>query len=324
MAAALLAPAGAAPGALPDYQLAGSFQLPSGASSFDVLPDGRLIAISGTSILTQNLVASSAFEVAGSVPAGVVSPFGASFLRVSPSGTRLAIGDNDFGPDAQVHLLDVSSLSPQAPAAIASYPIDNYDAHWSDDHTLWISGGSPIDTLVTRLDAQAQSFGPVVRGIGGASGGIATSATHLFTANGFSFTGPSATGDIKAFALSALIAGAPVDFESSGTLVATVLSGNTLGFDAGGHLLVGGGPGGYAAVVEQAEIAAALAGAPPATTLLQLSPTSSGTHFVRHNPATGELLITTFGDPTVYRYAIVPAPASALLLLAATWRRRRD
>lgn len=309
--------------AIPNYQLVGTFALPTGTASYDLMPDGRAMAIVGSSIWAQSSVNGSGFGLAGSVPGGAVSAFGASFLRINPSGTRVAIGDNDFGPGAGVFVFDPAGLSTLTPAVGSTYAIDNYDAHWASDGTLYVSGGNFTDTLVTRLDAQTGAFGAVVSGVAGASGGVTSDGTYLFTANGFAFGGGSATGDVKAFALASLTPGAPVNFEGQGTLVASVLSGNTLGFDGVGNLLVGGGPGGFAAVVDGTQVQAALAGGGAAGTLLGLSPTLEDTHFIRHNPATGELLVTTFGDSTVYRYAVIPGPASGLAVVAGVLARRR-
>ncbi|MEZ6233913.1 MAG: hypothetical protein R3B68_06965, partial [Phycisphaerales bacterium] len=320
-----LAGIGVASAALPDYQLVGSFPLPVGVNSYDVLPDGRALAIVGTSVFAQDALHSASFSVIGSVPTGAVSSFGASFLRVNPSGTRAALGDNDFGPGAEVFVFDPAALSTASPVAGSTYAIDNFDAHWAGDDTLYVTGGNVTDTLLTRLDAATGAFGAVVNTIGGASGGITTDATYLYTANGFSFTGPSATGDIRAFPLASLTPGSPLNFETQGSPVASVLSGNSLGFDTLGNLLVGGGPDTFAAVVDGAEALAAASGGPAATTLLGLSPTgATDSHFVRLNPATGELLVTTFNDTTVYRYAIVPAPGTLVLVcVLANGRRRR-
>ena len=319
-----LAGVGAATAALPDYQLVGSFPLPAGVNAYDVLPDGRALAIAGTSVYAQDSLNSASFSVIGSVPAGAVSSFGASFLRVNPSGTRAALGDNDFGPSAEVFVFDPAALNTASPVPGSTFTIDNFDAHWADDNTLYVTGGNFTDTLVTRLNAATGAVGAVVSAVGGASGGVTTDGTYLYTANGFAFTGPSATGDIRAFLLASLTPGSPLNFETQGSLVASVLSGNTLGFDTQGNLLVGGGPDTFAAVVDGDEVLNAAAGGPPATTLLQLSPTgASDSHFVRLNPATGELLVTTFNDTTVYRYAIVPAPGTLALLGALAIGRRR-
>ncbi|MCB9840218.1 MAG: hypothetical protein H6809_01030 [Phycisphaeraceae bacterium] len=316
---------GVAAAALPDYQLVGSFPLPTGVNAYDVLPDGRALAIVGASIYAQDALHSPSFSVIGSVPGGTVSSFGASFLRVNPSGTRVAIGDNEFGPGAEVFVFNPAALSTASPVPGSTYPIDNFDAHWAGDDTLYVTGGNFTETLVTRLDAGSGAFGTVVNSVGGASGGVTTDATYLYTANGFSFTGPSATGDIRAFPLAALAPGSPLNFETQGSPVASVLSGNTLGFDSLGNLLVGGGLDTFAAVVDGIEVLAAASGGPPATTLLELSPTgATDSHFVRLNPATGELLVTAFADSTVYRYAIVPAPGTLVLLgVLAIGRRRR-
>lgn len=340
-ASASLALAAANAGAaVPNYQLVGTFNLPSSSSSFDILADGRLLTLTDTSIDLQSSINASTFTPAGSIPAGLVSTFGATFFRISPSGTTIAIGDNDAGSAPQeVLLLPTSALSTSAPTTPTAIPCDNYAAHWTSDDTLYVSGIASFGALatITRINAAALTAQTVVNNIGGFSGGITADNTYLYTSNGFDLLPDgSDTGEIRAIPLASLTAapGSPVDFEASAIPVADALSGDSLGFDAYGNLLVGGGDFssgdfGSAAVIDSAALASALTGGPlaPDSTELRLTPNTLDDFYnIRANPITGELLITRFGSSTVYRYAI-PAPAAIALTplaLIATARRRRD
>ncbi|MBX3357979.1 MAG: hypothetical protein KF745_06080 [Phycisphaeraceae bacterium] len=319
---------------LPPYSPVGSFALPS-SGPFDLLPDGRVVRLDGSDVWVQQAVNSSAYTRVGSVAPGVISSFGASFARISPDGQTLAIGDNNFGPGANVLLVAMSSLHtgvPTTPVAVAS---PNQEAAWSGNGSLYVSGfgAAPV---VSRIDVPSLSATTVISGSGawGASGGVAIADGRLYTSDGFNTAaGGAPTGNIRAFALSLLVGGTPVDF-ATGILVADALSGASLGFDAGGHLLVGGGDFfsgsddfGYAAVIDSDAILAALAGGPvaPDASELRLSPAGSGAYYAtQFNPVTGELLVVA--DGTAYRYA-VPAPPAVFGLLAGfaalSTRRRR-
>lgn len=328
--------------ALPSYQLVGAFNLPTSSSSFDILPDGRLITLTGAAIDIQSGVNSSTYSPLGSIPTGLVSSFGATFFRVSPSGAALAIGDNDAGSAAQeVLLLSTAALNTSAPTKPTLIACDNYAAHWASDSTLYVSGIASFGAFatITRIDAAnitAPTAQTVVNNIGGFSGGVTTDSTYLYTSNGFDLIpggGSSDVGEVRAIPLASL-GGAPVDFELAGIPVADALSGDSLGFDAFGNLLVGGGDfgsGDYgsAAVIDASAIASALAGGPlaPDSAELRLTPNTPGDFYnIRANPATGELLVTHFGSSTVYRYAI-PTPGAltlSTLALISIARRRRD
>lgn len=344
MFVALSAIGGAAQAGIPGYQLVGTYQLPTGAAAFDALPDGRLMVMVGDSIVVQSAPNASGYAPAGSVPSGLIGSFGAAFLSVSPNGQTIAIGDNQAGSGVQsVLLLESSSLSTSGPTAPVLVGAPNYHAHWADDSTLYVTGVADFVSpgVVTRVDVPtitSATAWTVVTGINGASAGVVTDGTHLYTANGYTFPSGSGsqTGHVRAFSLLSLPAsgaGAPVNFETAGVLVADVLSGSPLGLDPLGNLLAGGGDfddgdNGYAAVVSAGAIASALSGGAPATGAdgQMLSPAGAQFYGAMFNRGTDELLVWSFGSPTVHRYAIpTPGAAGALLgaLTLATLRRRR-
>ncbi len=312
--------------AVPPYTLVGTFSLPAGTQVFDVLADGRVIAIRGGDIFEQGVVHMSVFTRAGGVSPnifdGPFGNFGAGFLRRSPDGSTLAIGDN--GAQGLIHFVSRAALDPapgsQTPTQSLSVP--NYEAHWAADGRLFVTGAT-AESILSEVDHAAMTSRVIVTNIGGASAGVVTDGTHLYAGNGFDFvSGGSQTGDIRAFALSALGSRAvPADFESEGVLVARSLSANSLGFDAGGNLLVGGGDftsgdQGYAAVIDGARIAAALGLGPAAIGAdLELAPAGEQFYATRWNGATGELLVSYFGSDSVFRYAI-PAPPAGLAIAA--------
>lgn len=337
------ASSGAAHAGFPGYQLVGTYQLPTGAAAFDALPDGRLMVMVGDQIVVQSAANASAYAPAGSVPAGLIGSFGASFLSVSPNGQTIAIGDNRAGSGPQnVLLLDAGTLSTGGPTAPTLVGAPNYHANWAGDSTLYVTGIADFSSpgVVTRIDvptiASATAW-TVVTGINGASAGVVTDGTHLYTANGYTFPSGSGsqTGHVRAFELSSLPAsgaGSAVNFETAGVLVADVLSGSPLGMDPFGNLLAGGGDfddgdSGYAAVVSAGAIATALAGGSPATGAngQMLAPAGAQFYGAMFNRGTDELLVWSFGSATVHRYAI-PAPGATALLAAAgllAARRRR-
>jgi len=317
----------------PGYSLVSSFELPQGIDTMTVDPSGLLMATSGNQILRQDSLRSGSFSPIGSLPAGLLNAFGASFISVSPGGQTIAIGDNNLGSGASVLLLPSSNLTPDAPTTPTAVPALNFNAAWSDDTTLFVTGGefgSP--SVVTAIDVPTGTGSVVIDNIDGGSSGIAISGGRLFTGNGFAYGNGSSTGDIFAFELDALGAG-PLDFLSGGSLVAHALSAGSLGFDAQGNLLVGGGDFsgeiGFAAVIEEGAIQASIAGGPIATSAAgqRLSPVEDPAAFysILFNPVTEELYVTTFGDSTVFVYAI-PAPGTAAMLAligTPALRRRR-
>lgn len=322
--------------AIPPYILVGSYALPTGAGPYSLLGDGTLLVMEGGTFLRQSAVNTGAFAAVGSVQAGLISPFGASFVTVSPDGATLAVGDGNFGAGASVHFVSVADLSTAAPSAVRSAAVSNADGRWLNSTTLFVTGAdASFNGQVARIDAPTLTARTVITGVGGASGGIALDGQRLYTGNGFTFNAPGAgsqTGDVKAFDLAALSGPGPINFESAGVTVARALSASSLGFDGVGSLIIGGGDfftnggdRGSLALVDAAAVASALAGggvAPPSG-FLRLSPAGEVFYSAVWNAATQELLV--IGGGTVHRYA-VPAPAAAALLTIAGLahaRRRR-
>ncbi len=306
-------------GSIPPYALVGTF--PLAASAWDLTADGRVMRIVGDTLSVQDAPNAPTYSPIGSVAPGLVGSFGASFLRIAPDGFRVAIGDNNFGPGARVHIANTASAAP-GPFPTASIAAPNADAAWADNQTLYVSGYGAGSQL-SRLDTAALTSQTVISGIGDGSGGVAVRAGLLYTGIGFDFG--AATGDIRSFNHSTLAnAATPVAF-STGTLITNALSASSLGFDPVGNLLVGGGDFfsgspdfGYAAVIDAAS--------PPSTgqPRLELSPAGPNAFYaIRFNTATDELVVVA--DGTAYRYA-VPAPGAAAalaFLLPLASRRRR-
>lgn len=265
--------------AFQSYQRIGTFSLPASSSMFDALPDGRVLALSGAGVYLETAPASGAFALAGTLAGADFPSFGAAFVRVSPDGTKFAVGNNggsSFG-DYRIGVFSVKTLTGVWFSAL------HYDAAWVDSSRIAITAGVFGDpSYVSILDTNSPNANSpdnrtVVSGIGGSSGGVALDpAGNLFTGNGFEGAGPSSTGAIKAFPHAAWEAayagGTALNFETQGTLVVDVLSASPLDFDAEGNLLVGGGdfslPGeaDQVALVRATAIAAALAGQGPANT----------------------------------------------------------
>lgn len=324
---------------LPSYQLVGSYEIPPGV--WDVLGDGRVVVMQGNRLWMQDAVHAPNFSAIGSIDPALLPAWGASFVRVSPDGETVAIGDNRAGLDVQtVHLVDWSSLNTGGVSATRAVVAANYDAVWMNSATLMVSG--TLDdfsgSVVTRIDAASGEARVVIDDIGGGAGGVTTDGVFLYTGNGFdSQPGGSETGEVRAIEL-AMLGIDPVSFESVGIGVADALSAGSLGLDALGNLLVGGGDFiggdlGYAAVVDGDAIAAALAGGgiAPDGSELRLTPTGDGVFYdIRWNGATAELLVAvdTAGQRRMFRY-VVPTPGStaaaiAILALGMGRRSRRE
>jgi hypothetical protein len=264
--------------------------------------------------------------VLGNIP-GFLPSSGPSFLAISPNGTRAAAGSNGGG---SVVVFDTSN-----PAISTSYPASDFGGEWLNNNLLAISNGFG-SAKVDILNTSTAVVTPVVTNIIGASAGVSIdSAGNLYVGNGFG----SDVGLIKAFAAagwqSALATNSPLNFATQGIPVADLLSAYPIGFDGTGNMFVGGGDFfgssgdyGYAALVDAAAVASALAlpqATPPITSASSAgvlrkfaSPQSTIDNFQppnwNFNAATAELYLNyTFGGTEVSVYGTVPEPSCILL-----------
>lgn len=318
-----------APGALaaPPFQHVGNQNGPGGV--FDALGDGRLVGLSGDSVLVETSPRSGQFSVAGMFDAGLINEYGASFLSVSPDGTRFIVGDGNFG-GAHVYEVAINDLN-GGPISYRSFAHENFAAAWYDNDRLAISAANPNTFLgeVSVLELSTGSSTPVLS-LDGASGGLTFDLLgNLYTGNGYDFLpGGSETGDIRAFLagdIADVLSGqhGALDFASSGQSIGRVLSASNLGFDAGGHLFVGGGDFDrgaldYFALADGSAVRRALdgLGALNGADLFTDDPDAEPFSFYTavFNDTTGEWLVASGSSLTLYRYAEIPAPTTLALL----------
>ncbi len=76
------------------YALQARVSLPDGAGPFDVLSDGRLVTLVGADLYVETSVGSRGFTFYDTLPDADLPSYGAAFLRVSPDGGKIAIGNN--------------------------------------------------------------------------------------------------------------------------------------------------------------------------------------------------------------------------------------
>ncbi len=317
-----------------EYAPLSSVVLPSGTDVFDIQPDGRLLVLVNSTVFLESETASGTFLPAGVLPGAGSLDFPA-FLRVSPDGSRFAVGDG-------FSLVGVFSF----PALAGTwFTASHYDGEWWDQTRLALSGsGSGAVTLLdTTSPNPAAPLNPVLIQNTGVAAGIAfDSAGNLFTGNGFG-TLPFLTGEVRAFPhvdwKAVLGGGSPLDFLSDGILIVDVLSAASLGFDAEGNLhvgggdLFGGGKAGFVALVRANVVAAALSEDGPADInnpeeVRRLDPDPQNTsefYSVTYGTGTGRLYIQDFGSANAHVFGVPePAPAisgaSAVLMgMLLTW-----
>lgn len=341
------------------------FQLPAtpsvnhrGPVLFDNLADGRLVMISTllpdplgftgiAEMYVETAVRSRTWDLLGTLPlpgGDSWSSFGGAFLRVSPDGSRIAVGDNSF-VTPRVGVFSTADLLAVGPATMAVdwYPVPHSSAAWYDNQYLAINRGDFSASNVALLDTNSPVATPgvttVVNNIGGASGAVAFDADgNLYTANGFDTQpGGSQTGTIKKFALADWQNAAntliPLNFEATGQTIATILSASSLEFDTEGNLFIGGsdffggGQSDFLALLQNPELGGGLRIFDPDTS-------AESSYNLVYNEVTRELyanqsfpLVDPI-DPTIVYVLTVPEPASWTLVLSglvavAVYRRRR-
>ncbi len=320
------------------YYLTGSTVTRPAAESTDALADGRLLTLSGNALYIQSAVGLSTFTLGGTINGLTIPSYGSAFLKVSPDGTKVAIGGNSV--PSLIGVLDISTLNGGTLAA-TTFTVDHTDAEWVSNVSLAITSFGKVSILDTSNAANTAKT--VVSNIGGYSAGVTVDvAGNLYTGNGYDLgatAGLSETGWVKRFTAASIAAamsgGSPVDFENGGTLVADLLSASSLHFDGDGNLLVGGGDyfgsgdSGYIAVVSADAL---LEGKPvvSASSPVEDLRKFTGPGFavdgntVIYDPANNRIYVSRYGVTTLQVIAI---PEPSLLMgtiapLAILMRRR--
>jgi len=220
------------------YVLQSHFSMPGPGFNFDVLVDGRLMGISDNELFMETGVGTRIFKSQGPLPGLKTGPYGPSFFKVSPNGSRFAVGDGN----GNIGIFNMADLSGKW------FAMGHHDAQWADDVILVVTQGEfGKPSQVSWVDVVDQKAGQtlLIQNIGGAPAGIAfDSQGNLFTGNGFKSKGPSDTGTVKYFPRtlwrSAMKSHRPLDFETQGQVIVDILSASSLGFDHQGNLYVGG------------------------------------------------------------------------------------
>ncbi|MCA9273535.1 MAG: hypothetical protein KDA31_10845 [Phycisphaerales bacterium] len=298
------------------YTLVGTFALPS--NTYDLLPDGRLISIDPAgNVAIQNAVNSSAYTNVGSIGTINSDGFGPAFVSVSPDGSTLAVGNNEFNTSNAVLFYDTVQATSGSATPTHSITTPHFAGDWSDNQTFYVSGAdaATFGTVVNRLDLTLGASTTVISPAGGFSGAVHTTGGTLYAGEGD-------TGNVFAFDLPTLASATTSAPISSGTLTTTHESAGSIDTDLFGNLIVAGGffdfgSGtftGSAAVID-----------PATQDKLVLTPAGLGTFYGAYfNDATNELVVTA--DGTAYVYAI-PTPgvlAPMTLGLVALRRRNRN
>jgi len=246
---------------------------------------GRLLAVNGNKVYLQKNYGSSQWVEVANTGSVTMDP---SFVRISKSGTEIAIG---LGYNQKLLFFNASLLNPSSPnltthANVLQVTADYYDGAWRDDNTFFINGGAKIGstytsgvigyTLTTGAGAPTVSSGPyqVINSLTGASAGLSFDSAHNFvTGIGYLPSPVNRTGEIRiwsASTINAIISGGSSVAYATGLILANnILSADSLGFDADDNLHVGGGDAfgvggasenGYMALVRQSACASALGG----------------------------------------------------------------
>jgi len=262
--------------AFTDYEIrpALEFNLPDtpavanrGPTIFDNLADGRIVMVStflaspfdtfGTpEVYVETAVGSRSWQSLGTLPlafGGQWFATGGGFLDVSPDGSRIAVGDNSLTTQ-YVGVFDTADLLTLGAGStpIDWYQLPHFEGEWFDNRYLALNRGSFVTgtSAVSLLDTTSAVGSPVnpdiITAVGGQSSGLTFDAAgNIYVGNGFDTqAGGSTTGDVKQFLLAnwqnAWSTSTPLNYESSGTLYASMLSAGSLEFDGEGNLFIGG------------------------------------------------------------------------------------
>ncbi len=238
---------------------------------------GRALVLVDRDLYLQRARGSGAFVRVGRLS----EPVDPSFVRISPDGSRIALG---LGFARDLLVVPTSLLDPASPPLLDAHPavdrhaVGYFDAAWLDaDSKLVLSAFSGV----TLLDLARGTSVPLV--VGGpldaaGSGGVAVVHRPGAASDGALLVGigfdpdTGRTGEIRAFSGAAVAgaaaSGTPLDFDAGAIVAERVLSAASLAVDPAGNLVVGGGDflsadpaeNGYAALIAAEVIDGALAG----------------------------------------------------------------
>lgn len=222
---------------------------------------GRMIAATGRKVFLQRNFGSSQgdndWESHWDLVATVGGAMDPSFIRISPDGSKIALGT---GYAAPMLVFPTSMLSrsnpPQlhngtSPApGVTAYNVNYYDAAWAGNRYIVINGGqwpgpdyaSGVGVVDTNNPNDTGTG--LIYGIPGASASIAVDASgNIFTGIGYATYPTNRTGEIKVWKAGewSKTPSAALDYEANTRIVANnTLSAAYLGTDSEGNLHVGG------------------------------------------------------------------------------------
>ena len=244
--------------------------------------EGRILAATGKTVYLQKTYGPATSDPDHWLKVATVSNnMDPSFVRISPDGTKIALG---LGYGQPLLVFPASLLDPDNPPllidadgnpapGVTVYNVNYYDADWADNQYLVINGGQwpgpPYGSGVGVLDTSDPNDQgrALITNIPGASAGVAVDADgNLVTGIGYAPGPPNRTGEIKLWNSSEWSTSpeAALNYEDNNRIVArNVLSAAYLGTDEEGNLHVGGGDAfgtggasenGYAALISKAVI----------------------------------------------------------------------
>lgn len=220
------------------------------ATTFDFIPDGRLVTFSGFNVRLQTQPDSSEFKQLGTLPEEFLGGSEPAFVISSPNGLFFLLGTGAGGskspnPPFNGSIFVLTRTGGQ-PTLVANIPFHYAGTFRRLDEVLINRGeGNFSKATVVNLSLRTKKVQPVINNIPGAAAGVAADRFgNVYTGIGFDRNGPR-TGEIRRFLRQdvnrALRTGVPLEFDSDGKFVAKVLSAGSLVFDLEGDLWVGGG-----------------------------------------------------------------------------------
>lgn len=219
------------------------------STTFDFLPDDRLVIYTGFDVSIQDQLSSSDFDFLGTLPPGIAGGIDPAFIVTAPDASFFVLGTgaNAFPEPFNGSIFTLPRTGGEA-ELIASIPL-NFSASFRRGQTdeLFVNRGEGnfSGSEVERLLLPTGEIQTVIDDIPGASAGVGFDGFgNLYTGIGLD-RGRQRTGEIRRFSSQdvdqSIQTGIPLDFDDDGEFVAQVLSATGLVFDEEGDLWVAGG-----------------------------------------------------------------------------------